>query len=194
MRPVRAACGTERPASVLGSWGKAMRGALMNKERWKGRRAPTQDPSTNMTAWRQFAKRSGGCVTAGRLCGTAAVCSRPRPRVGVHSRVSCSQEVASRARGEEQAHAWLSWCSSLRHISGARVCQRSGPCARGGQTMSSVVGMPVGLLRELWSQARLAPHNTKRYSSTYLAMGFANVRAGTWLSTRVRFCIASAAQ
>ena len=25
-----------------------------------------------------------------------------------------------------------------------------------------------------------ALHNTKGYSSTYLAMGFANVRAGTW--------------
>ena len=25
-----------------------------------------------------------------------------------------------------------------------------------------------------------APSNTKGYSSTYLAMGFANVRAGTW--------------
>ena len=27
---------------------------------------------------------------------------------------------------------------------------------------------------------RVAPCNTKGYSSTYLAMGFANVRAGTW--------------
>ena len=37
------------------------------------------------------------------------------------------------------------------HIGGAHVCQRGDPCARGGQTMSSAVGMPVaraGLLRE----------------------------------------------
>ena len=31
---------------VLGSWGRAMRGAVRSKERRKGRRAPTQDPST----------------------------------------------------------------------------------------------------------------------------------------------------
>ena len=33
--------------SVLGSWGKTMRDAVRNKERWKGRRTPTQHPSTN---------------------------------------------------------------------------------------------------------------------------------------------------
>ena len=32
---------------VLGSWGRTMRGAARSKERRKGRRAPTQDPSTN---------------------------------------------------------------------------------------------------------------------------------------------------
>ena len=36
-----------RPALVLGYWGDTMRGAVRNKERWKGRRTPTQDPSTN---------------------------------------------------------------------------------------------------------------------------------------------------
>ena len=34
-------------ASVLGSWGKAMRDAVRNTERWKRRRAPTQYPSTS---------------------------------------------------------------------------------------------------------------------------------------------------
>ena len=33
---------------VLGSWGNTMRGAGTNKERWKGRRAPTQYPSTGV--------------------------------------------------------------------------------------------------------------------------------------------------
>ena len=37
-------------ASVLGSWGKAMRDAVRNTEEWTRRRAPTQDPSTN--TWR----------------------------------------------------------------------------------------------------------------------------------------------
>ena len=36
-----------KSASVLGSWGKAMRDAVRNTERWKRRRTPTQDPSTN---------------------------------------------------------------------------------------------------------------------------------------------------
>ena len=31
-----------------------------------------------------------------------------------------------------------------------------------------------------WKGPSRPPHNTKGYSSTYLAMGFANVRAGTW--------------
>ena len=35
-------------ASVPGTWGKAMRGAVRNKERWKRRRAPAQDPSTDL--------------------------------------------------------------------------------------------------------------------------------------------------
>ena len=34
--------------SVLGSWGKPIRDAVRSKERWKGRRAPTQDPSTDL--------------------------------------------------------------------------------------------------------------------------------------------------
>ena len=38
-------------ASVPGTWGKAMRGAVRNRGRWIRRRAPTQDPSTD---------RSGG--------------------------------------------------------------------------------------------------------------------------------------
>ena len=33
---------------VLGSWGKTMRDAVRNKERWKTRRTPTQDPSTDV--------------------------------------------------------------------------------------------------------------------------------------------------
>ena len=40
-------------ALVLGSWGNTMRGAVRNKERWKARPAPTQDPSTNNTAREQ---------------------------------------------------------------------------------------------------------------------------------------------
>ena len=32
---------------LVGSWGNTMRGAVWNKERWTGRRAPTQYPSTN---------------------------------------------------------------------------------------------------------------------------------------------------
>ena len=36
-----------RVVLVLGSWGKTMREAFRNKERWKGRRASTQDPSTD---------------------------------------------------------------------------------------------------------------------------------------------------
>ena len=36
-----------RTISVLGSWGKTMREAVRNKERWKGRRASAQDPSTD---------------------------------------------------------------------------------------------------------------------------------------------------
>ena len=34
--------------SVLGSWGKTMRVAARNTERWKRRRAPTQYPSTDL--------------------------------------------------------------------------------------------------------------------------------------------------
>ena len=53
---LRAACGPSQEErslpvaqklSVLGSWGKAMRDAVGNKERWERRRTPTQDPSTN---------------------------------------------------------------------------------------------------------------------------------------------------
>ena len=33
--------------AVLGSWGKAMRGAGRNKGGWERRRTPTQDPSTD---------------------------------------------------------------------------------------------------------------------------------------------------
>ena len=37
---------------VLGSWVNTMRDAVMNKERWKRRRTPTQDPSTDLaTMW-----------------------------------------------------------------------------------------------------------------------------------------------
>ena len=36
----------EQLGSVLGSWGKPMRDAVRNKERWERRRTPTQDPST----------------------------------------------------------------------------------------------------------------------------------------------------
>ena len=32
-----------------------------------------------------------------------------------------------------------------------------------------------------------APRNTKGYSSTYLAMGFANVRAGTWYKRALEY-------
>ena len=39
-------------ARVLGSWGNTTRGAVSNKERWKGRRTPTQDPSTHNTRGR----------------------------------------------------------------------------------------------------------------------------------------------
>ena len=34
--------------SVLGSWGNTMRDAVRNEERWKRRRTPTQDPSTDL--------------------------------------------------------------------------------------------------------------------------------------------------
>ena len=34
--------------SVLGSWGETMRDAVRNTESWKGRRTPTQDPSTDV--------------------------------------------------------------------------------------------------------------------------------------------------
>ena len=33
--------------SVLGYWGNTIWGAVRNKERWKGHRTPTQEPSTN---------------------------------------------------------------------------------------------------------------------------------------------------
>ena len=36
------------PSPVLGSWGKTMRDAVRNKERWERRRTPTQDPSTDL--------------------------------------------------------------------------------------------------------------------------------------------------
>ena len=42
--PASSARALER--AVLGSWGQTTRGAGRNKERWKGRRAPAQDPST----------------------------------------------------------------------------------------------------------------------------------------------------
>ena len=38
----------QRSGSELGSWGKTMRGAGRNKERWRRRRTPTQDPSTDL--------------------------------------------------------------------------------------------------------------------------------------------------
>ena len=57
-----------------------MRGAVRNKERWKGRRAPTQDPSTNhrvvgvgahipkvgctLSGWASYAGYSGPALTA----------------------------------------------------------------------------------------------------------------------------------
>ena len=40
-------------------------------------------------------------------------------------------------------------------------------------------GFPFSITREDTSQLPRAPRNTKGYSSTYLAMGFANVRAPT---------------
>ena len=43
--------------SVLGSWGKATRDAVRNKVRWKGRRAPTQDPSTDVPPCAPLAAR-----------------------------------------------------------------------------------------------------------------------------------------
>ena len=43
-------------ALVLGSWGNATRGEVGNKGRWKGRRAPTQDPSTD----RLYERCAGG--------------------------------------------------------------------------------------------------------------------------------------
>ena len=41
-------------------------------------------------------------------------------------------------------------------------------------------GFPFSITREDTSQLPRAPRSTKGYSSTYLAMGLANVRAGTW--------------
>ena len=38
--------GRPRMLLVLGSWGKTMRDAVRNKDRWEGRRTPAQDPST----------------------------------------------------------------------------------------------------------------------------------------------------
>ena len=43
----RVAPGKPLAPFVPGSWGNTMRDAVRNKERWKGRRAPTQDPSTD---------------------------------------------------------------------------------------------------------------------------------------------------
>ena len=36
---------------VLGSWGNTTRGAVRNKERWKARRTPIQDPSTDLASF-----------------------------------------------------------------------------------------------------------------------------------------------
>ena len=45
---------------LLGSWGKTTRDAVGNKEWWKGRHTPTQDPSTN-NAKNPFLPRPGLC-------------------------------------------------------------------------------------------------------------------------------------
>ena len=51
LQQARGMCSLHLPSSaqlgsVLGSWGKTMRDAVKNKESWKRRRTPTQDPST----------------------------------------------------------------------------------------------------------------------------------------------------
>ena len=91
------------------------------------------------------------------------------------------------------------------------ICFRSQRPTVGGQQRERVVGeAPLcrgrqhDEQRDVRAAQRDARHlgvalglrgNTKGYSSTYLAMGFANVRAGTQkrrgISTRVPFCIQS---
>ena len=47
---VGAAAAAAGATLLLGSWGKSTRDAVRNKERWKRRRSPTQDPSTAAAA------------------------------------------------------------------------------------------------------------------------------------------------
>ena len=82
-------------ASVRGSWGNTMRGAVRNKERWKWRRTPTQDPSTGnfraiagggrpggLPVGKGGRGRGGGAGTA-RACPGQACASLGRARAGL---------------------------------------------------------------------------------------------------------------
>ena len=65
---------------VLGSWGNTMRDAVRNKERWRRRRTPTQDPSTSLYLCSVTARvRARARV---RVCSALPV-SVPCPRVSL---------------------------------------------------------------------------------------------------------------
>ena len=49
-RSLRGRARPSAPVTVLGSWGRSMRGAVRNKERRKRRWTPSQDPSTEQAA------------------------------------------------------------------------------------------------------------------------------------------------
>ena len=65
----RAEQGTKTPLPVvLGSWGNAMRDAARNKEMWKGRRTPTQDPSTDNAPQASTAAAAAAAAAAASVC------------------------------------------------------------------------------------------------------------------------------
>ena len=144
-----------------------MRCAVGNKERWKGRRAPTQNPSTNHLAY-----------AGSRAHLLLEWCEHSLADLfGDEDEALLLQARVGGAKG------W-GWqlCDALDHMHSTCgwVHKRLWPehvlVRNGGIKLS---GFAASAPRFGEEGPSMTPLNTKEYSSTYHAMGFANVRAGT---------------
>ena len=120
------------------------------------RRTPTQDPSTDRAE------------VANAVVGGEVQAREPAAARGVHQRLrEAAHEVAAEVvEAEVQGLEEARW-RAQRRAQRLRARRRAGERAGHAQVGDAVAGC-------------LHERNTEGYSSTYLAMGFANVRAGTW--------------
>ena len=125
--------------AVRGSWVKSMRDAVRNKERWKRRRAPTQDPSTNPPA-------CSGVQIKAISYGTAAWCASPMRTCSMRAMPHYAHMRAHRRRAaqlrlshvtlarslREREQYYHSHCTVWRSHVGVRIASLRGGTSRGG--------------------------------------------------------------